>query len=890
MNNILKTSLCALALGALTAQAQVLKLAADDQKAAYIMTSKDTVNVAYAAGFNNVAVMTNVAEYSVEKVTADADWVSFRKEANGNITFCCSYYYDNINPRYATFRLTADGGAYQRELVVKQLPNSSVSEMGDTKLEIASATASASQSGEGIELTYDGNNNTMWHSPYSKGGFPFTLTYTLKEASHVDYLVYTPRSGNENGNFGEVKVEYALATNPTFFHEAATEDLGFSSSASTINFGSEGVDNVLKVRITVKTGKNDFASCAEMTFYQKDQSANMEMAQYFTNDLCYQLKDGVTAADVAGISNPYLRQLASELIKGGYSTEFRVGEFGCYETRQHMYDVYKLSCGYDPYENPTGIYFEAGDQIGIFATGISEDYPVSLCIANFSTAADIDREGQPTSYFPLHNGLNLVKASHRGNAYVSYFADNYAAAPKVKLHFALATESGYFDAARHNNDDYVRLLANVKSPNFDIITQRLHVVAPVNLLRKATPTNGEKLAKIYNEVIYREREIMGMQKYNCEPVNHQIARPVRAGMFADGTGAAAAFGMFDGWIDADNFSYWGIAHELGHNNQINPGFKWSGCGETTNNIYAAWVEHKVGAADNFGTGHHRLEDEVIGIDAYAGKRGGKFQAHLEEGVRKGVSWQLQDGVDYHGTEPDMVTVASEDENGNKGANVTTPKRNYCHFTKVVPFWQLELYTEEVGAAPGAFGTMINSYRNDFDRSKFNTNGKQQIEMMRRFCEAAQINLLPFFEKAGLLKPIKAYIEDYSPGWNIITQAMCDALKQEVAAKNYPEAPKGLNFINAYNWQRFRDKVALTAGTVGNGCTLSDKFVKVDNDAWAGAVGYETYDANGNLLHLSMFGLGDSQMSSRYTFVIFPSNASYIMAVDYKGDKVKIYQK
>ena len=147
MNNILKTSLCALALGALTAQAQVLKLAADDQKAAYIMTSKDTVNVAYAAGFNNVAVMTNVAEYSVEKVTADADWVSFRKEANGNITFCCSYYYDNINPRYATFRLTADGGAYQRELVVKQLPNSSVSEMGDTKLEIASATASASHSG-----------------------------------------------------------------------------------------------------------------------------------------------------------------------------------------------------------------------------------------------------------------------------------------------------------------------------------------------------------------------------------------------------------------------------------------------------------------------------------------------------------------------------------------------------------------------------------------------------------------------------------------------------------------------------------------------------------------------------------------------------------------------
>ena len=140
---------------------------------------------------------------------------------------------------------------------------------------------------------------------------------------------------------------------------------------------------------------------------------------------------------------------------------------------------------------------------------------------------------------------------------------------------------------------------------------------------------------------------------------------------------------------------------------------------------------------------------TIGIDAYAGKRGGKFQAHLEEGVRKGVSWQLQDGVDYHGTEPEMVTVASEDENGNKGAKVTTPKRNYCHFTKVVPFWQLELYTEEVGAAPGAIGTASPNRSLKYLRIcgsltlslKRNTETSYPLEILFRYASAILLRII-----------------------------------------------------------------------------------------------------------------------------------------------------
>ena len=166
-------------------------------------------------------------------------------------------------------------------------------------------------------------------------------------------------------------------------------------------------------------------------------------------------------------------------------------------------------------------------------------------------------------------------------------------------------------------------------------------------------------------------------------------------------------------------------------------------------------------------------------------------------------------------------------------------------------------------------------------------------MVRRMCDAMQTDLTDFFEKAGILKPINAYIEDYSKGWNIITEEMVEATKQYIQSKGYPKAPAALNYINAYNWENFRDKVALTEGTLGNGCgSPSNNMVRVDNSKWPGAVGYETYNSNGELIRITMFGLGDSQMSSRYTYVLFPSSedAKYIMAVGYDGTKVKIYEK
>ncbi len=886
MKTIFKTIISALMLATpLAAGAQGVLLDADAAKKSHVLTGKDTVRLGYEPDIKTVAVAGN-SDYTV---SGNVDWLTWRKEKNGNVTLFSGYNSSASAPRYGQVTLTTADGAGTHSFVVEQAINTAaLTVTGDVKHAIQSATASSQQSGEEISKSYDNDPSTIYHSSWSGASLPITLTYTLKEAAHVDYALYTTRPSGSNGNFGEVKVLYTTADNATQFKELGVFNLEQRSGSHRIDFGKEGIDNVKRVRFEVLSAASDgsgknYASCAEMGFYAYDTALSDELARYFEDALCTRLKPGVDEKAAAGISMPYVRQLVYNMLEPGYSTKYRVGEFEPYRTLGSLSQELMTS-NYNRYENPTGIYFTKGQPVVLFVEGITEVAP-NLIIKSFGPAQNTG-DNQPESSYPLKNGANLIVPANRGNGYISYYSDNFASLPNVKIHFAMAGENGYFDLQRGDtNEDWVNLLANAKSDIIDIRTPRMQVAAPLVSLRRVCPRKGVELARIYENVIIREREIMGLGLFGREPKNRQFARCVTGGMFADGVGAAAAFDLFDQWVNPDDFSFWGFGHELGHVNQVRPVFKWDGMGETTNNVYSAWVEHTLG------NGYHRLEDENSGVDEYRGWRGGRFEAYLEEGVRKGVTWQLQDGPDYHGTKPGTVTVRDEDANGKQGANVQTTSRNYDHFLKVVPLYQLALYClkDAAGQSPDAYGKMLEGLRKTTDLGK--TNGQFQLQFMKTFCDSTRMDFLPFFEKARMLNPVKAYIEDYSPGWLIITEEMVQELKDYVASKNYARVPEALNYINAYNWQVFRDKGVIDETTrVNSGCLSYGVFIRVDNSVWKNAVGYETYDAAGNLLRISMFGLGDSATSSRYTRVLWPEGASYIMAVGYDGQRVKCYQE
>ena len=744
-----------------------------------------------------------------------------------------------------------------------------------TKLTIANATASSSQSGEGAEYAIDGDPGTLWHSPHGNGTkFPVEFVIKFAEPTHVDFVRYTPRpyDGWGNGNWKEVGVAYRALPDGEYNSVGAFDLKG---SDSSYDFELGGV-TCKEVRFTIKSGKNEYASAAEIEAFVYNGEKRAVFAQYFTDDLFTELN--VTSSE--DIEDAEAKALVKNMLDGADAyKKFRVGEYSAYETVATLQSRLKTNHQYSKYENPTGIYLKQGEACWVAVSGISAQYPVKLKIKNWLV-------NENSSSYALHNGLNYITATTEGNVFVDYYTDDFAVAPKVKMHFINAPVRGYWHEGM-TNEEWQALLNGIEPADDNSImiaqSERAQLAYPVSAWKQYCPTNVATLMAHYEHVQTALRYMMGFDKDECVVNNRQLFYAVSSGlMAANNEGSVCNVNSLSKIMttDINQFDFWGVGHEWGHNNQIK-GFHWSGCGETTNNIYASWAQ--INATPN----KLRLEDEVSGIDEYSGMRGGRMQTYFEEGLRKGVQWQLQDGPDYHGQNP--FEVVEYDVYGNEtGEKVLA--RNYDHFVKLAPFWQLNLWGTKAEKCLDIIPMVIESIRNTENyTTTYNTNGKQQINWMKLACDKSGLNLLPFFEKAGMLKPINAYIEDYGKGWNIITKEMIDELKAYVAGKEYATPTEEINYINGHNYHIYQENLKLEVpATMNEGCSAFGNKVKVQHDVVKNAVAFETYNANDELIRITMYGLGSDDNHS-FTQVLFPTDAAYIKAVGYDGARTKIYE-
>ena len=765
----------------------------------------------------------------------------------------------------------------------------------DKIIAISSATASSSEPGFDAEYAIDGKAHTYWINSWNNGpatSWPVTFTITLKEVSHVDYVRYIPRKDAylDEGNWNKVYIAYCPTTTGNDFRNIVTYTLNESSNSSDMWLTENGI-TCGQIRFTLERGGFYKVAATEIEAYAVDNERKNLYQQYFSDAIFSELKPEVDSSD--GIEDEVLKTLVDNLLTDAKEyRKFRVGEYEAYLPTGTLQNRLKTSSSYNNYENPTGIYLKEGESCLIAADGINTDYPIKLTIKNWVTNENY------TSY-PLRNGLNYITASSEGNVFVNYYTDNFETAPNVRVHFINAPVQGYWDQATMTNEDWIELLEGRSTEdNTILITRSEHaqLAYPVSAWVKYCPTNVDSTMTLYQQVQWAERDILGLERYGRQVKNRQLFYATTYGfMAAGGEGSYCNVNSLEAIMvpDAKKFDFWGVGHEWGHNNQVTPGFKWSGCGETTNNIFASWGQiHFTGNPHTL-----RLEDEVTGVGEYSNMRGGRMQTYFEEGLRKGVPWQLQDGPDYHGTVPEEKSVQGYDANGNYLGSVTTTSRNYDHFVKLTPFWQLNLWGTLAGKCPDIIPMVIESIRSTRNyESYYNTNGKKQVNWMKLACDSAKIDLLPFFEKAGMLRPISSYIEDYNAGWNIISEKMIDELKAYVKEQGYPAFTEEINYINGHNYPIYRDCLKLDVPeNMGDGCKVNGNKVTVQHSAIKNAVAFETYNNKGELLRITMYGLGSDDNHS-YTQVLYPTNkdkslnSAYIMGVGYDGTRIKIYEE
>ena len=378
----------------------------------------------------------------------------------------------------------------------------------DKKVTITGAYASSYQEGNEAKLAIDGNASTIWHSSYSGSGTKFPVTYTVnfKEVSHVDYMRYIPRQDGSNGNWDEVELSYATSTGSNTFTKIGTYKLGGSSAVYDFIIPGGGVE-CGRVRFTIKSGANGFASAAEIEAYEIDDTKIQAFAQYFEDDLYTVLKPGVTSSN--GIADADVKKLVDNLLAdaAGYK-RFRVGEYEAYMTTSTLRDKLKISSQYNNYENPTGVYLKAGESCIVVASGIGE-YNVGLKIKNWLL-------NESSSAYSLKNGLNVITANTEGNVFVNYYTDDFENAPNVKVHFVNAPVQGYWDQETMTNDDWKALLKNRASNDSTIlITRSRHaqLAYPVCSWLEHCPTNVDSVMTLYQQVQWAERDILGLEKY-----------------------------------------------------------------------------------------------------------------------------------------------------------------------------------------------------------------------------------------------------------------------------------------------------------------------------------------------------------------------------------------
>lgn len=718
---------------------------------------------------------------------------------------------------------------------------------------IASGKASEFNSDdESIEKSFDGTASTWYHSRWYGTVLPVKLEYTFETPQDVDYFVYKPRGSGNNGNWKKFDL-YVSTAQKENYEKIASYDFTGSSSSSKISF-AEPLKGVKSFRFEVNEAVGGVVSCGEMEFY-RNAAPVAGLTEVFADELCSELRADVDQRKIDGLENNFFRMIAQSLYDKTYDLEYRVQTYEPYREINDLATEMKTS-GYNPFENPTGIYFKDGEE-AVVILGNTNGEQVNLKVYDFDAVRQGNSTPDPVSY-PLNEGINKLRIVHGGLSYIEYYTPNWRTASALKLHIASGKVNGYYDKHRDALANWREILNKATYGCIDIKGDRINLVFGVNSVKTHCDDLGD-LIQSYDNIVKLEHELMGLDQHNRRPKNHMFGRVTKDGLFADGWGA----GWYEGCMNelanaAKSKGNWAIAHELGHVNQISPGLKWVSTTEVTNNVYSVCVRYQ------FGRDSMPLEQEKCNDGNNNNVLGGRFNSYLNYGIIKGEQWLCQKGQDN--MDPSKYPYGGD------------------HFVKLCPLWQLLLYYREIvgGEKRDWYGDVAEIVRNT-DESQL-TNGQLQLNFMRNTMDVVKEDLTDFFIKAGMLKPIDKELDDYARGQMTITQTDCDELVKYASKYPKPATPV-LYYLSANSEKSFKDKLAVE-GTYNEGVKVRNNgWIVINHDVWKNAVVFETYQGD-ELRYAAIVGTDSPDLSE--TKVCYPEGSTRIEAVSWDGKRILVY--
>lgn len=510
----------------------------------------------------------------------------------------------------------------------------------------------------------------------------------------------------------------------------------------------------------------------------------------------------------------------------------------------------KIGC-FSIYENPTGIWIPSNTTCRVTLAGDLPAAPLSLRVADFAA------NGRYKDY-PIREKTTTFTTSGEmsGLAYLRYEADDYLAQPKVTLTIEGGDVNGAFRAG-DSNAAWKNLLQEAKAPFLDLYGKHVHLVFRVEDLKRYCPEKGRELLERYDAIMGIQQRTIGFGYNRPAYPNRVFGRVVNRGyMFADGVGAGFNANTMRKVLAVDKMSmddFWGIAHEFGHVHQTRPGFRWLGLIEVTNNMLA------MAAAFELTPAWLRLERERVD-----GMPGGRYTLFTRTALIEGQRFMLQAGS----------TGTGHNQVGNGDV-----------FVRLIPFWQLYLYTRIAELGNPDFYPAFHDWlrREGNDRA---SPGQHQLAFIRMACELNRQNLTPYFEAIGMLKPIDVELNDYGKGRLTITEEECQAIKTFAAQFPAPPTPC-IQYFNSLNALCFKNRLPLTGPNApGEGTEKKGAVLTVSHAVWQNPVAFEVYEGE-KRVGITLAHVG-SAMGEEKTYVRLTPETTAVKAIGWDGAQKTVF--
>lgn len=626
------------------------------------------------------------------------------------------------------------------ECVISQKPleptTDDIETGGDTMFKPVGGTANQYQVGQEIEKCWDGlGGSNCYHSPWSGSGtkFPVILEFDFDGTHTLDYFVYTPRATGD-GQWGTFDLYYATQDTHEYT-KIGTYDFKMSTAQSRLSMDKPLV-KVTKLKVVVNTAKNNYVNCEEIEFYEAKSGLSeleKQLSNVFTDLTCSEVRPEATSQQIQMLPG-YFINVAMQLKNGTYDPwekKFRIQEYKPYSIPGIWAEKLYMK-SYTNLDNPTGLYVNAGSEL-IVMVGDSHGNNISL-----QTIQSSDLRGDQ---YLLHEGLNKLQIKNNGMLFVMYNTDlTLENTQPIKIHIPLTSGvvSGYFDLEKDKTDAvYTELLKKATYEYFIVKGNEILLNFHRTKLLQWLPDNIVEYITMFDHFVNWQYDLLGLEDIRPQLFNNHInASSVNDDSYMWASNGQIGFGInaLDVFMPTEKLyterRCWGPAHEIGHVHQ--GAISWTGCVESSNNLFSNYVLYKVGRECSNGAPLSILADRRLDDRPFCNFLG---------------------------------NPKAEDKD--------------IHMRM---YWQLWLYFHRCGVKSNFYPEFFKKLRNNRNLNNISV-GERQMLFVKYASDVAQMNLADFFEMWGFMTPVDETIEQYGASRYIVTDAMIKEVKEYTA--KYP---------------------------------------------------------------------------------------------------------